>query len=128
MKNNKGFTLTELLVVIVILLSVTSGTIFGLQKIQNNSEEKRLKELIKEIEMAADIYINSHPAYMEDLLNTNEKKCIRLYVLQREGLVDINLVNPVTGQNIPANLCVYSEKDADGVIENTFNIDYEFEE
>lgn len=120
MKDKKGFTLTEILVVIVVLLSVTSGTVFGIQKIQEGAEEKQLKEIIDEIEEATDLYLNKNPLYLEDLLNNPTKvKCTRLYVLQNEGLLKINLINPKTNKRIPGNLCVNS-KVVDGVIVSEF--------
>lgn len=123
MKNKKGFTLVEILVVIVVLMSVTTGTIFGMQKIQESSEEKQLNEIITEIEEAADIYINMNPVYIEDLLNNpSTTKCTKVYILQNEGLLDVNLINPKTQKRIPGNLCVYS-KVVNGTIVNEFNFE-----
>ena len=124
MKNKKGFTLTELLVVIVVLLTITSTSIFGVQKIQEESAKKRLAEIIDEIELAADVYLSSHPVYTEQLLNSEgQTHCTRLYILQKEGLLDIYLTNPVTNKRIPWNLCVYASVDTNGVVVNTFNIE-----
>lgn len=123
MKNKKGFTLTELLVVIVILLALTSGTVFGIERIQHGSLEKQLEEIITEIEEATDVYLNTNPLYLQELLNNpNKERCTRVYILQNEGLVKTELINPLNNKRIPANLCVYS-KVVNGVITHEFKFD-----
>ncbi len=125
MKNKKGFTLTELLVVIVILVAVAGTTIFGMEEISKKSDEKSLREIEKQIKLATDVYLSNNDVYLKSLLNGEiEEKCTRLYVLENEGLLDINLTNPLTKEKIPGNLCVISKVNPDGVIEHTFDFDY----
>lgn len=120
MKNKKGFTLTELLIVIVLLVSILGTTIFGIEEISKQATEKSLNEIIKEIERATDIYFTNNPVYSKALLNGEiDEKCTRLYVLQNEDLIDINLENPTTGERIPGNVCIKS-KVKDGVIIHKF--------
>ncbi len=110
MKNKKGFTLTELLIVIVLLVSIIGTTIFGVEEISKQAENKSLDELIKDIERATDIYFSNNEVYTKALLNGEiEEKCTRLYVLQNENLIDIDLKNPTTGERIPGNLCIKSK-------------------
>ena len=45
MKNKKGFTLIEILIVLVILVTVTTGATIGIKEIQKKSEQRSLKEL-----------------------------------------------------------------------------------
>lgn len=124
MKNKKGFTLTELLVVIVLLVAIAGTTIFGIDEIANNSKEKSLRELVKEIELATDLYINNNEVFSKSLLNGNiTEKCTRVYVLQNEGYLDIDLKNPVTNERIPGNLCVKSKLNKDGIIVHEFNLE-----
>ena len=122
MKNKKGFTLTELLIVIVILVSITMGSIVGIDTIQKEIEEKQLDEMITEIEEAADVYINLNDVYVDQILNDNERICTKVYILQTEGLIKNDLINPVTNERIPANLCVYSYNN-NGVIKSSFEIE-----
>ena len=124
MKNKKGFTLIELLVVIIILVSVAGTTIIGIDEITKQTQEKELKNIINEIELATDVYINSNEVYRKSLLNGEiTEKCTRVYVLQNENLIDLDLKNPVTNKRIPGNLCVYSRVDEDGIIKHIFTID-----
>lgn len=123
MKNKKGFTLTELLVVIVLLVSIAGTTIFGIDEIANNAKEKSLNELIKEIELATDLYINDNSVFSKSLLNGDiNEKCTRVYVLQNEGYLDIDLKNPITNERIPGNLCVTSKLNSDGIIIHEFKL------
>lgn len=123
MKNKKGFTLTELLIVIVLLVSILGTTIFGIEEISTQVKYKSLNETIKDIERATDIYFTNNPVHAKALLNGEiEEKCTRLYVLQNENLIDINLENPTTGQRIPGNLCIKSKLDESGVIVHTFEL------
>ena len=123
MKNKKGFTLTELLVVIVLLVVVTGSTVFGIDEISKQSREKRLKELEKEISHAADIYFADNSVYSLSLLNKEiDQRCTRLYVLQNAGLLNQELINPITNKRIPANLCVNSTLNEEGVIIHEFDI------
>lgn len=128
MKNKKGFTLTELLVVIVVLITLTTGSIYGIEMIQNGSEDKQLRDLIDSIEEATDVYLSLNPVYIDELLNDpSVVKCTKLYTLQNEGLLDINLINPKTKRRLPGYLCVDS-KVVDGVIVNEFIFDPDSED
>lgn len=123
MKNKKGFTLTELLVVIVLLVVVTGSTVFGIDEISKRSSEKRYEELIKEITHATDIYFVDNPVYTKSLLNKDiDEKCTRIYILQNAGLLKNDLINPINNKRIPGNLCVYSYVNQDGVIVHEFDL------
>ena len=120
--NKKGFTLIEILMVLVILVAITVAGTFGIQSIQKKSEEQALNELYSEILLAADVYLNENESFTIDLLNKEvDEKCIRIYTLQNEGLLSTSLTNPVTKKLIPGNLCVISYLSEDGTIKNSFN-------
>ena len=122
MKNKKGFTLTELLVVIVIILALTTTTLLSMDQVQKNAAKKRLKELTKEIEVASDVYLNTHPEITTNILNGSvTSECVRIYTLQSVGLLGNNLKNPVDNSSIPANLCVNASLE-DGVVVSHFEL------
>lgn len=58
MKNKKGFTLVEILIVLVILVTVTTGATIGIKEVQKKSEQRSLRELYTMIETAADTYLS----------------------------------------------------------------------
>ena len=123
MNNKKGFTLTELLLVIVLLISLLGTTIFGIDEISKQSKEKQLNEIKKNIERSTEIYFTNNKEHAKLLLNGEvDEECTKLYVLQNENLVDANLKNPITGEEISGNLCIIS-KVQNNVIVHTFTIE-----
>jgi general secretion pathway protein G len=60
MKNNKGFTLVELLVVIVILGIVTGLSIPLLRNVRENNEKKEYSTYMDTLEYSAKLYIDSY--------------------------------------------------------------------
>ncbi len=124
MKNKKGFTLIEILIVLVILVTVTTGATIGIKEVQKKSEQRSLRELYTMIETAADTYLSINDENREELLNDEiTEKCIRIYTLQNGGLLKEELSNPVTKKRIPGNLCVISYINEEGLIENHFDLD-----
>lgn len=124
MKNKKGFTLVELLVVIVLLVVITGGSILGIDEISESVRKRRLEEVIKQVEMAADVYYSNNEVHRSALLNGEvETRCTRVYVLQNEGLLKTDLLNPRTNERIPGNLCVNSHLNNEGVIVHEFKLE-----
>ena len=124
MKSKRGFTLIEILIVLVVLVTVTAGATIGIKEIQKRSEERNLRELYTMIETAADTYLSINDEYREELLNEEvTERCTRIYTLQNEGLLSNDLSNPVTKKRIPGNLCVISYINDEGLIENHFDLD-----
>jgi len=88
------------------------------------ASEKRLEELLRQIEMAADVYYSNNEVHRSALLNGEvNSKCTRVYILQNEGLLKTDLINPTTNERIPGNLCVLSHLDENGVIVHEFNLE-----
>ena len=119
--NKKGFTLTELLIVIVLLIVVMGSTILNMQKISEESKIKNLKRIKTQVELATKVYFNNTKVYEQSLLNgTSAEICTRLYVLENKDLIDIDLTDPMTGKRIPGNLCVMSRLNDEGIVEHHF--------
>ncbi len=119
--NKKGFTLTELLIVIVLLIVVMGSTILNMQKISEESKIKNLKRIKTQVELATKVYFNNTKVYEQSLLNgTSTEICTRLYVLENKDLIDIDLTDPMTGKRIPGNLCVMSRLNDEGIVEHHF--------
>ncbi len=122
MKNKKGFTLVEMLAVVTILALATSSSIINIQKISKESKEKRYNDVINEIVMATDVYINNNDALRKSILNNNTKVCTRIYTLQNEGYINSDIINPLTNKLLQANMCVYSMVDEEGNIIHEINL------
>ena len=73
MKNNKGFTLVELLAVIVILLAVSSVVGWGITNTLENREKKECKEQVELAKGAAKIYFSINKSKTEVTIETLKK-------------------------------------------------------
>lgn len=79
--NKKGFTLVELLVVIVILVIIMSIAIPSITSSLDRSKAKQRDAKVKLIESAAEIYVDRHIEKKE--------KPVPVYDLYYEGLITI---------------------------------------
>ena len=72
MKNKKGFTLVELLVVITIIGVITVLALPGVQKIQNRNRNKKYEAYADTIESASKLYTDS---YADDMFGMQGSGC-----------------------------------------------------
>ena len=106
--NKKGFTMVELLAVIAIIISIATSSVFILNKSVQNTKLSNLKTILTEIEIASDVYLSENESEMINVNTTGDTICTKLYVLQNDGLVDKNLIDPITNKAIMGTTCVYS--------------------
>ena len=98
--NNKGFTLIEILVVIVILAAVSVTVGVNMSGMQERQNQKELDEYNNTLLKAACLYVE---------IKDNSVDTITVEELINEGLVRKTLVNPKTKETV--------EKDKDKIIE-----------
>ena len=103
MKN--GFTLMELLVVIVITAVIATGSAMIFNKSNSDTNEEDLRGKYREIQRAANIYIDLNDSW-RTTLNENRKVSIKLGELQSSNYVAKNFKNTVTNQVFPSNYIV----------------------
>ena len=94
MKNRKGFTLTELLVVIVILGIVTAISIPLVRNIQQGNENKKYTTYMDSIRFAAKLYVDS---YEEDLFGHEKSGCVLIHY---DELKEKNLIQDIDVDNV----------------------------
>ena len=89
--NNKGFTLVELLAVLVIMIAIASIAIptinSSLERSKKNQDEKRIKLL----ESAAELYVSEHK-------NNFNATCLKLSTLVNGKYVDSEAVKDADGK------------------------------
>ena len=105
MKNRKGFTLTELLAVIVIMTILSVGAISGYTSMTRNSKKKSYESKVSEIENAAIKYARESNLLNSTTISVN-KLVVQGYLQPDEstanGLASIN--NPENNENMICNL------------------------
>lgn len=105
--NNKGFTLMELLAVIVILSIIGSITVYVVIGIINNAKEKGYMVTINEIEDSAKSYVIEN-----NILGNNNYACVTVQQLIDFGYLKNDIVNSDVSNSRKALLTdkVYIEK------------------
>lgn len=106
--NNKGFTLTELLVTIVIMGIITGLAFPSIRKLQEENKSEEFKAYEKVLVNAAKVYMDSH---------TNEISNDSCWVLSDKSLVKKGLIKEnslKSGYTSESKIRIY--KDADGNI------------
>jgi len=123
--SKKGFTLVEITVVIAIVAFISTASIITFNQITDKVNNNELEDLITQIELATDVYFNVHTEYITQLYESDGSDviCTRLYKLQQDGLIDMNLINPITDERISGTMCVYSSLDENKNIIHEFEIE-----
>ena len=107
MKNNKGFTFVELLVVIALLSIVLILTISQVQRVNNNSKIKLCKNKLSLIEESLDLYLtNNRSLFSSSGLCEEEPVSGICYTsvekIAKQGIIDYdkdkNVINPVNNK------------------------------
>ncbi len=103
MKN--GFTLMELLAVIVITVAISTGSVLLFSRSNKDSNEEELRGKYREMQRAANIYVDLNDSWRASL-NENREATIRLKELQSMNYIDKNFKNNVTNELFPSNYVV----------------------
>ncbi len=111
MKNNKGFTLVELIVVIALMISLLVIAIVSYVNISNQKKEEAWDNTKQEAEVAGQQYFETNGYMLETLIDgenaeDGSKVLISIGALVEEGYLT-RVVNPVTGNLV--NECDYIE-------------------
>lgn len=100
----KGFTLAELLGVIVILAALLLISIPVVDKIIKQSQEDLYNKQIDSIKLAMNLWISD-----KCKLNEGESITLTLSQLKEEGLVEFDITNPITKELFPNDMILTIE-------------------
>lgn len=122
MRNKKGFTLTEIIVVIAILVVVAG--IFSVNMINtlNKNKEEEGKTVVTQIKAAADTYVSTNPSEVEKLYNGFGFVDIPVGDLRDAGLLSEDLKDAETGELIPDDAVVRAKLEQGDSISFTFPV------
>lgn len=101
--NNKGFTLVELLAVIVILSVLAILTSYAVTNALKKSKDSLYDNQIDIIKVAAEAWGSENTNKISD---SETCKYITLKNLQDYGILDENIVNPKTNEEFPADMAI----------------------
>jgi prepilin-type N-terminal cleavage/methylation domain-containing protein len=96
MNNNKGFTLVELLSVIVILGAVLVVAIPNIVKVIDKSKTDTYNQMIRTITKATKEYITSNALKIDNFSTTGDSTVISLQQLVDAGFLKNKIENPKT--------------------------------
>ncbi len=103
MKN--GFTLMELLVVIVLTAMISAGSAMIFSKSNSDTNEEDLRGKYREMQRSANIYVDLNDSWRNSL-NEDRKISIKLGELQASNYVDKNFKNSVTNEAFPSSYII----------------------
>ena len=89
----KGFTLIEIIVVIVLLAVIGTGSTIAVIKVQDKKTEDLLVKNEKKLENALDVYLANHNEVINNINNNSEGAIVSLELLKNEGLITEELGN-----------------------------------
>lgn len=115
--NKKGFTLIELMVVIVILAVVSTSTIVIFDQTDKTTADNELRETYKSLQRNAILFMDLTDSWRNQL-NSNDYIFIKLNELENQNFVDAGIADPTTYDEIPRDYVIkiyIDESVVDGV-------------
>lgn len=100
-----GFTLLELLAVVLIVAVVGVTATMSFSNIEHQTEEEELQNIYIEIQRAANLYLDLHSSNLEWFIQ-NKKIDFKLADLKSENYIDFDLENPITNEPISSEYYV----------------------
>lgn len=118
---NKGFSLVEILAVIVIMAVVFGIATANSLRIIDKAAKEEYKALAKILEISAKIYVlNIEPVELNEV---GGNFCVTLENLNAEGYIDLPLKDPRNDTDFPTTTCVMVTK----INDNKYDIEFEKE-
>ncbi len=120
MKNNKGFTLIELILIVAMLLIVVlmfSSNFSGLEASQTRKAEERFQN---NIQVAVSAYISSTPSVANEIEHGKGYSKVSIYKLIEEGFLDKKIIDPQTDEKIDRSQSALVRLNCDGEFNITF--------
>lgn len=103
--NNKGFTLVELLAVLVILITILMIAIPSITSSVERNKQKALDKKIDIIEAAAETYVNQYKNKINYSSFKNGNCCIKLSDIKNSGILTIEDLKDSDNNEIVGSVC-----------------------
>lgn len=123
MKNKKGFTLVELIVVIAILVVIAGLFSVNMIRTMNKNKEEEQQNVVTKIQSAAEAYVSANPEAVERLYNGYGYVDIEVGELRDAGLLSEDLKNAETGTRVGDEELVRVKFQVGEYLEYTYPVD-----
>ncbi len=122
MKNNKGFTLIELILIVSVLLIVVIMFSTNLEGILGNQANKAYDRFVNNIKVATSAYISTNVELDNDVKYGRGFAKVSIYDLIENGFLDKKIIDPRTDNPINRNEIALIRLNCNGEMEYTFPI------
>ena len=119
MKNNKGFTLIELVAIILILSLIFLVALPYIKNLSKTNNQEEYNKMVEEICLAGENYIYSNISDFNELNQVNSTINITVEELIIYGNVDKKIINKNTNKTIEKDKIIYTV-----LSDYTLNCDY----
>lgn len=119
----KGFTIIEIIISLVILVSIGLVVGVSLNKVFKNTEESEADSFKDQIITSADLYIANNQSKINELQTTKGYLLIPVGDLIEAGLLDGNAIDLETGEKVSHDNLVKVSLDANGLLKIEYNMD-----
>ncbi len=99
MKKN-GFTLIEIIATVLIITLIGLLVVPQVRTIINDSKDRAYNSVVSTIEDAAKTYVYLNTSSVDTSITSNGYATVTILTLQQEGLLKVDIENPLTGENI----------------------------
>lgn len=120
MKNKKGFTMIELLAVILILSMIVLVSLPALVTTLNQTDQKEYEQFEKTIFLAAESYFQRNIDQFPQLAYPNGRAAVAIDTLITEGFIRQGFINPNTKEPINHTASIFAIVGSNGILEYTF--------
>ena len=98
--NTRGFTLVEVVAIMVILIGIFLVSFPTLNNMINSDEEKLYDTMVEDLCIAGKTYLYSHMDLYPNLSIAGKSVEIKIELLAEYGNIDKDMVNPVTEESV----------------------------
>lgn len=118
----KGFTIVEIVISLVILVAIGLVVGVGLQKVFKNNQEEETGSFEDKIISSTDLYLANNQTLTNELQTVKGYLLINVSELIEAGLLDENIIDPVTGNKIAEDTKVKVSLDSSGLLKIEYNV------
>lgn len=120
-KRIKGFTLIEIIVCIIIMTIIGTGSTVGITYVKNKNEIKEYHNVNKKLLNALEVYLAQNEEIEKNIMLNTKAAVVTLDVLKNEGLIEDNIYNPTTKEKFDYKKSYFTLLEGTVTPENTTN-------